>query len=71
MNSRVGGVEFGEVSGVCTVILRDGRSLSADLVVGAVGINSVMREYLAGRPDNRTKYGIGSRVEGVRDRSAG
>jgi len=57
MNSRVGGVEFGEAGGVCTVLLHDGRRLSADLVVGADGINSVMREFLLGHPDKPTPTG--------------
>jgi len=81
----VGGVELGEVGGVCTVILHSGRRFSADLVVGADGINSVMRECLVGHPGKPTPtegfgvqvvapdegYDIGSRVEGVRDRSGG
>ena len=43
MKSRVSDVGFGEVSGVCTVLLHD-RRMSVDLVVGADRINSVMRE---------------------------
>ena len=46
MKFRVGGAEFGEVRGVCTVLLREGRRLSADLVVGAVGVRSGMWECL-------------------------
>ncbi|PUU78649.1 hypothetical protein B9Z19DRAFT_1126338 [Tuber borchii] len=33
--NKVNGVEFGEVGGVCTVLLHDGRRLSADFVVVA------------------------------------
>ena len=54
MKSRVGGVEFGEVGGVCTVLLHDGRRLSADLVMGADGINSAMRERLVEHSDKLT-----------------
>ena len=39
---------------MCTVILHDGRRFSADLVVGADGINSVMRECLVGHPGKPT-----------------
>jgi len=81
----VGGVELGEVGGVCTVILHDGRRFGADLDVGTDGIDSVTREFLVGHPDKPTPtegfgvqvvaqdegYDIGSRVEGVRDRSGG
>jgi len=38
MKFRVGDAEFGEVGGVFTVLIREGRRLSADLVLGAVGI---------------------------------
>ena len=48
MKSRVSDVGFGEASGVCTVLLHDRRRLSADLVVGADGINSVMRSVWSG-----------------------
>ena len=52
MKSRVSDVKFGEVSGgVCTVLLHNGRRLSADLVVAADGINSAMRECLVRHPD--------------------
>ncbi|PUU75196.1 hypothetical protein B9Z19DRAFT_1131761 [Tuber borchii] len=47
VKSRVSDVKFGEAGGgVCTVLLHDGSGLSADLVVGADGINSAMRELL-------------------------
>ncbi|KAG0132105.1 hypothetical protein HOY82DRAFT_484106 [Tuber indicum] len=57
MNSRVDHVEFGQLGGACTVLLHNGRRLSADLVVGADGINSVLRERLVGRPDKPTPTG--------------
>ena len=44
MKSRVGDVDFGEVSGLCTVFLHN-RRLSTDLVVGANRINSAMKEW--------------------------
>ena len=51
-------VKFGEAgSGVCTVFLHDGRRFSADLVVGADGINSALRECLVGHPDKPTPTG--------------
>ena len=58
MKSRVSDVKFGEADGgVCTVFLHDGRRFSADLVVGADGINSAMRECLVGHPDKPTPTG--------------
>ena len=57
MKSRVSDVGFGEVSGVCTVLLHDRGRLSADLVVGADGINSVMRECLVGHRDKPKQTG--------------
>lgn len=40
-----------------TVVLADGRRMTADLVVGADGINSRLREVLLGRKDPPTKTG--------------
>ena len=58
MKSRVSNVKFGAVGyGVYTVLLHDGRRLSADLVVGADEINSTMRECLVGHPDRPTPTG--------------
>ena len=50
--SSVSEVKFGEAGGgVCMVLLHNGRRLSADLVVGAHGINSAMQECLVEHPD--------------------
>lgn len=55
MKSRVGNVRFGAVGyGVYTVLLHDGRRLSADLVVGADEIDSTMGGCLVGHPDKPT-----------------
>ena len=52
MKSRVGDVKFGEAgAGVCTVLLHDGRRVSADLVVGADAIYVAMRECLVENPN--------------------
>ncbi|KAG0649870.1 FAD-dependent monooxygenase 4 [Hyphodiscus hymeniophilus] len=40
-----------------TVVLADGRQFTADLVVGADGIHSRMREILVGKPQPPTKTG--------------
>lgn len=40
-----------------TVVLADGREMTADLVVGADGIHSRMREILVGQPQPPTKTG--------------
>lgn len=52
-NARAVEVRFGDDT---TVILADGSELSADLVIGADGIHSRMREVLVGRkqPPKRT-----------------
>ena len=57
MKSRESDVGFGDVGGVCTVLLHDRSKLSADLVVGADEINSVMRECLVGYQDKPTPTG--------------
>jgi salicylate hydroxylase len=56
-NARVDDVVFGDVCGECEVALHDGRRLTADLVIAADGINSRMRECLAGKPDPPTPTG--------------
>jgi len=38
MKFGVGNAGFGEVGGAFTVLIREGRRLSANLVLGAVGI---------------------------------
>lgn len=43
--------------GTCTVHTLDGRAFTADLVVGADGINSKLREVLLGREDPPTPTG--------------
>ena len=45
MKSRPADIEFGEVGGLCTVLLHDRRRLSSNLVVDANRINSAMREW--------------------------
>ena len=51
-------IKCGETSGsLSTVFLHDGRRLSADLVEGANGINSAMRDCLVGHPDKPTPTG--------------
>ena len=52
MKSKAGVVEFGKVSGLCTVFPRGGGALNGDLVVGTTDlINSAMRERLVGHPN--------------------
>lgn len=51
-NARVEDVDIaGDEAREATVVLADGRRMTADLVVGADGINSRLREVLLGRPD--------------------
>jgi salicylate hydroxylase len=49
--ARVLGVETSFVGESATVSLENGESLTVDLVVGADGINSRMREIMLGRED--------------------
>ena len=50
MNSRVVSLFFDPASRP-TVTLQNGSSLSADLVIGADGVNSIMRDFVVGHPD--------------------
>ncbi|KAH9889599.1 FAD/NAD(P)-binding domain-containing protein [Xylariomycetidae sp. FL2044] len=51
VKSRVETVECSEDGLTATAILYDGRRFSADLIVGADGISSGLREVLLGHPD--------------------
>ncbi|KAI0022481.1 FAD binding domain-containing protein [Xylariomycetidae sp. FL0641] len=51
VNSRVDNVESAPDGQTATAILRGGRRLTADLIVGADGISSGLRDVLMGRPD--------------------
>ncbi|KAF7563751.1 hypothetical protein G7046_g401 [Stylonectria norvegica] len=50
-NCKVNDFVVSEDDLTSTVVLADGRSMTADLVVGADGINSKLRESLLGHPD--------------------
>jgi salicylate hydroxylase len=56
-NSRVKDVRCEEDGSGATVILYDGREIAADLVVGADGINSRLREVMLGREEPPTPTG--------------
>ncbi|OTB01070.1 hypothetical protein M426DRAFT_64632 [Hypoxylon sp. CI-4A] len=51
VKSRVHKIEYSEDQLTATAVLSDGRSMSADLIVGADGISSNLREVLLGKPD--------------------
>lgn len=53
--ARVDHVKFGDETS--TVVLHDGREMTADLVIGADGIASRMRECLVGHKDPPTPTG--------------
>lgn len=46
-----------ETEGTATVVLADGKRLTADLVVGADGINSRLREVMLGKKDPPVRTG--------------
>ncbi|XXH04739.1 hypothetical protein Hte_011161 [Hypoxylon texense] len=50
-------VRFGEPEGKASVVLRGGKTLSADLVIGADGINSRLRGVLTGKDEPPTPTG--------------
>lgn len=56
-NARVVDLKINESENNATVILADGREITADLVVGADGIHSRMREILVGRKEPPVKTG--------------
>lgn len=51
INARVDDVQIAGDENEATVVLGDGRRMTADLIVGADGINSRLREVLLGRQD--------------------
>ncbi|KAI0897200.1 FAD/NAD(P)-binding domain-containing protein [Annulohypoxylon nitens] len=51
VRSRVQTIEYAEDGLTATAVLSDGRSMSADLIVGADGISSRLREVLLRKPD--------------------
>ena len=51
MKSRVGEDEYGEASGILTVLLHKKNRLSADLAVCAGRTSPAPREWLVGHPD--------------------
>ena len=59
VNSRVVNVVtgLGQVGEKAAVVLDDGREMEADLVVGADGINSKLREVMLGKEDPPTPTG--------------
>ncbi|KAI0812970.1 FAD binding domain-containing protein [Xylaria sp. FL0064] len=50
-NARVQNFTIGDDGAAATVLLADGRAMSADLVVGADGINTRLREIFLGKED--------------------
>lgn len=56
-NSRVSDVRIDKSGLAASVVLHDGSELKADLVVGADGINSKLREIMLGREDPPTPTG--------------
>jgi salicylate hydroxylase len=51
LNSRVVSASFDPISHRPSVRLANGTALSADLVIGADGVKSTLREIVVGRPD--------------------
>ncbi|KAI1383706.1 FAD/NAD(P)-binding domain-containing protein [Hypoxylon trugodes] len=51
VKSRVQAIEYAQDKLTATARLSDGRAMSADLIVGADGISSQLREVLLGKPD--------------------
>ncbi|KAF2270334.1 FAD/NAD(P)-binding domain-containing protein [Lojkania enalia] len=50
-NARVADVEYSDDQSKATAVLEDGRRKTADIIIGADGINSRCREILLGKPD--------------------
>ncbi|TVY30272.1 FAD-dependent monooxygenase, partial [Lachnellula hyalina] len=57
VNARVSDVQVSADGETATVVLRDGQRHTADLVVGADGINSHLREIMMGKVDPPTLTG--------------
>ncbi|KAI1775777.1 FAD/NAD(P)-binding domain-containing protein [Hypoxylon cercidicola] len=51
VRSRVQTIKYAQDGLTATAVLNDGRNMSADLIVGADGISSHLREVLLGKPD--------------------
>lgn len=51
VRSRVQIIEYAQDGLTASAVLSDGRTMSADLIVGADGISSHLREVLLGKPD--------------------
>ena len=57
LNSRVVSVTFDPVTHRPSLRLRDGAVLTADLVIGADGVKSTLREIVVGGPDKPVPTG--------------
>ncbi|KAI1765415.1 FAD/NAD(P)-binding domain-containing protein [Hypoxylon sp. FL1150] len=51
VRSRVQAIEYAQDGLTATAVMSNGRTMSADLIVGADGISSHLREVLLGKPD--------------------
>ena len=51
VNSRLESIRVDETNSTATAMLSNGTQRTADLIIGADGIFSTMRDILAGRPD--------------------
>ncbi|KAI1373301.1 FAD/NAD(P)-binding domain-containing protein [Hypoxylon crocopeplum] len=51
VKSRVTTIEYAQDGLTASAVLSDGKAVSADLIVGADGISSQLREVLLGKPD--------------------
>ncbi|KAI0173249.1 FAD/NAD(P)-binding domain-containing protein [Hypoxylon sp. FL1284] len=51
VRSRVQAIEYAQDGLTASAVLSDGRAVSADLIIGADGISSHLREVLLGKPD--------------------
>jgi len=52
LNAEVTSVSFDTSKRLPTAVLADGTVLNADLVIGADGYRSIVRETVTGEPDN-------------------
>ncbi|KAI1497853.1 FAD/NAD(P)-binding domain-containing protein [Biscogniauxia marginata] len=57
VSSRVDRIDYGADDLTATAVLGDGKRLTADLIVGADGISSKLREILLGKPDPPVETG--------------